>query len=113
MGNEIDGDVPISEIAAKLGKRGGDKTKQKHGSAHFKRAGSLGGKSLANEFGGEGMAALGRLGGLAKARKARLRRLAELRVSRSLGYGSAEQREERRREWLRKLREKAQGEKED
>jgi len=47
---------------AEAGRLGGLRTKQRHGTEHFRRAGQLGGKALVAAHGPEHMAAIGRKG---------------------------------------------------
>jgi hypothetical protein len=52
---------------AEAGRLGGLKTKQRHGTAHFRRAGSLGGKALLARYGPEHYRKIGKAGFLALA----------------------------------------------
>ncbi len=45
------------------GRRGGTKTRQRHGRAHFERAGKLGGRKVVEKYGREHFERVGRLGG--------------------------------------------------
>ena len=52
---------------AEAGRLGGLRTKEKHGSEHFRRAGSLGGKALLAKYGPEHYRKIGKAGFLALA----------------------------------------------
>ena len=54
---------------AEAGRLGGLRTKEKHGSEHFRRAGSLGGKALLQKYGPEHYRKIGKAGFLALARR--------------------------------------------
>jgi hypothetical protein len=54
--------TPKKLTRAEAGRLGGLRTKQRHGTEHFRRAGKLGGKALVDAHGPEHMAQIGRKG---------------------------------------------------